>query len=268
MQMRHRVALDGVELDGVDSRIMISKIETADGKETISAVSLWGDTAGSRVTNVHRDSIEITVKFRIRLKKRSMAEREEVIEKANAWAFGGGWLTTNYKTNRKIRVFRAQAAGAGDPWEWTKEYSIVFRACGVPYWQERNPEIVMRQGVSSAAVVLGVNGSEKSVVEAQFKNTSGGTINTFSINTGESAMSFSALGLGNGETLVIDHYDNGKKCLLRLRIMSTGGSYRSVMNKRSGGSSDDLDVTPGLKTVHVSAGGAGNITVSCSGRFA
>ena len=30
MQLMHRVALDGVELDSVDSRIMISKIDTGD----------------------------------------------------------------------------------------------------------------------------------------------------------------------------------------------------------------------------------------------
>ena len=268
MQMRHRVALNGVELDSVDSRIMISRIETADGKENISSVSLWGDTAGSRVTSIHRDYIDITVKFRIRLKKRSMAEREEVIEKANAWAFGGGWLTTNYKTNRRIMVFRQQAAGAGDPWDWTKEYSIVFRACGVPYWQEQNPEILMRQNVSSTSFAFGVNGSEKSVMEIQFKNTSGSTVNTFSVSTGDSSMSFSSLGLASGETLVIDHYDNGKKCLLRLRIMSAGGSFRSAMAKRSGGSSDDLEVSPGIKTISMTAAHAGNFTASCCGRFA
>ena len=114
MQLMHRVALDGVELDSVDSRIMISKIETGDGKDNVQTVSLWGDSTGSRVTNVHRDSLDITVKFRIRLKKRNMAEREEVIEKVNAWAFSGGWLTTNYKDNRRIRVFRQQAATPGD----------------------------------------------------------------------------------------------------------------------------------------------------------
>ena len=191
MQLRHRAALDGVQLDEVDSRIMISKIEPADGKESIQNVSLWGDSVGSRVTSIHRDSLDITVKFHIRLKKRSMAEREEVIEKVNAWALNGGWLTVNYKSNRRIRVFRAQAAGAGDPWEWTKEYSLIFRACGVPYWQEATPTTLRQQNVSSGTLVMGIAGSEKSVLDAEFRNTSGGTINSFSISTGEASMSFS-----------------------------------------------------------------------------
>lgn len=266
MQLRHRVALDGVQLDSVDSRIMISRIETGEGKDNVQSVSLADNSVGSRVTSIHRDSIDITIKFRIRLKKRRMEEREEVVEKVNAWAMNGGWLTTNYKTNRRIRVFRAKPAVAGDPWEWTKEYAVVFRACGVPYWQEQTPTTMRQQNVSSANMTIGISGSDKTVMEAEFKNTSGSTCNTFSINTGESNMVFTDLGLANGETLVIDHDDNGKRCLLRLRIRSAGGVYRSVLDKRTG--SDDLDVTPGIKNVSVSAGNAGTITISCSGRYA
>ena len=267
MQLKHRVALDGVQLDEVDYRIMIQKIETGDGKENINTVSLMGGS-GSRVTNIHRDSLDVTVKFTIRLRKTEMAAREEILEKVNAWAFAGGWLTTNYKENRKIRVFRAQAAGAGDPWNWTKEYAIVFRACGVPYWQEANAETVMFTNVASKVITFGVKGSEKSVLDVQFKNTSGSTVNTLSINTGEASMSFTGLSLANGETLVIDHQDTGKKNLLRIRIKGTGGSYRSAMAKRSSGSGNELTISPGTHTVTMSAGGAGTITVSCNGRFA
>lgn len=267
MQLKHRVALNGAQLDEIDWRIMIQKIETADGKENISSVSLM-DGSGSRVTHEHRDSLDITVKFTIRLRKTEMEEREEILEKINAWAFGGGVLETNYKDNRKITVFRAQAAGAGDPWNWTREYAIVFRACGVPYWQERDAETVMFPNVSSKNITFGVNGSEKSVMDVQFRNTSGGTINTFSVNTGESSMSFTGLALANGETLIIDHDDNGRRDYLRIRIRSTGGSYRSAMEKRSTGSSDALVVSPGTHAVSMTAGGAGTITISCNGRFA
>lgn len=264
MQMKHRVALNGVQLDSVDDRIMISRVDTGDGKMNIATVSLPED--GSRVTAINRDSIDITVKFFIRLKKRRMEEREAVLEKVNAWAFGGGILTTNFKSNRRIRVFMAQAAVAGDPWEWTKEYSIVFRACGVPYWQQDDPATVMRTNTSTGTLTIGVDGSAKTVTEATFKNTSGATINTFTINTGESSMSFTGLGLANGETLVIDHEDNGKKCFLRLAIQGSGGVRRSVMNKRTG--SDDLYISPGVHGVAFTAGGAGQITISCRGRFA
>ena len=267
MRLAHRVALNGVQLDEVDDRIMIKRVETADGKENISTVSLMGGS-GSRVTGVHRDSIDVTVKFNIRLKKRSMAEREEVLEKVNAWALGGGWLTVNFKENRRIRVFRAQAAGAGDPWEWTKDYAVVFRACGVPYWQQENPVMLMRQNTNHEVLRMGIDGSEESVLEAQFQNTGSGTINTFSLQVEGSTMAFSTLGLGAGETLVIDHNDTGKRCDLQLRIRNISGGYRSAMAKRNTGSSNELKVTPGSHDITMNAGGNGKITVSCYGRFA
>ena len=266
MQLKHRATLDGVQLDEIDSRILIQKIETGDGKENISTVGLAGGS-GSRVTNAHRDSIDITVRFCIKLRKTEMAEREAVLEKVNAWAYGGGWLETNYKENRRIRVFRAQAAGAGDPWDWTKVYAVVFRACGVPYWQEKDPQTVMRTNTHSEVMTLGVNGSEKTAMEATFLNTSGAVINTFSLNTGESRMAFTGLGLANGESLVIDHDDNGERCLLRLRIRN-GNSWRSVLNNRTPESSDDLYISPGVHQIQMAAGGDGRITVSASGRFA
>ena len=267
MNLRHRVALNNVQLDSVDDRIMITKVEETEGKEQYSAVSLWGG-AGSRVTELHRDYLDIRVKFSIRLRKREMAAREEVLEKANAWAISGGWLTTNYKTNRGIRVFRMQAASIGDPWNWTAEYTIVFRACGIPYWQEENGTVIERRSTAGASVAVGVNGSEKTVLNAGFKNTSGSTVNSFTLNTGESSMTFSDLALANNETLMIDHDDNGKRCILRIRIRNAAGVYRSAMSKRTTGSSNDLLITPGNRTVAFTAGGAGTIQISICGRYA
>lgn len=266
MQLKHRVALDGVQLDEIDSRILIQKIETGDGKENINIVSLGGES-GARVTSIHRDSLDVTVKFAIRLRKTEMAERESVLEKANAWAYYGGWLTTNYKSNRRIRVFRAQAAGAGDPWDWTKVYAIVFRACGVPYWQEEAPQAIVRTNTRSENMVIGVNGSQRTVVDAIFQNTSGGTIDEFEIGTGLSWMGFEDLGLGSGESLVIDHHDDGKRNLLRIRILG-GSGYRSALGARTEDSSHDLEIGPGSNRVQMSAEGNGRITISACGRFA
>lgn len=267
MILAHRVALDGVQLDSIDDRILISRVETADGKESISTVDAWGPY-GSRVTKIHRSSLDITIKFRIRLRKRSMSEREEVLEKVNAWAYAGGWLTTNNKPGRQIRVFRAQAVGVGDPWDWTKEYSLIMRACGVPYWQQSTPDAASVDDKVNASLSVVTAGSETGVMDITFDNTSGGTINSFEISNGENTISFTSLGLADGERLVIDHHDNGKRCILRMRIRNTSGNHRSVLSKRSVDSSDDLYTTPGSHQVTMSAGGRGDLTVKIYGRFA
>ena len=111
MQLRHRVALDGRQLDEIDWRIMIQKIETADGKENISAVSLMGGS-GSRVTSEHRDSLDVTVKFTLRLRKTEMAEQgiPGTGPRFTASSSGPAACRTGRKRTRKPYPSRTSAA--------------------------------------------------------------------------------------------------------------------------------------------------------------
>lgn len=261
MVFSHRVALNGVELDEIDSRIIVQGIEEAAGKDQISAVSRFGGT-GQRITNRHRDSLDVTVRFSIHAKSGDMATRNEIFEKVNAWAAAGGWLTINYKPDRRLRVIRAQAPAAGDQWKWTNVYSIVFRAYGVPFWQQDPPGRLTASG-SSIARQLGVAGSAETVLEATFKNTSGAVCNTLTIQAGDSTMAFTALGLANNEMLIIDHTEDG---LLRIRIQN-GSNYRSAMSSRTPESSDDMYVSPGTVSVILTAQRTGSLTITCSGRY-
>ena len=267
MKLRRRAALDGVQLDEIDERILIQKIEPAAGKDQENAASLWGGT-GSRVTNEHRDSLDVTVQFSLDMKRGSYTERSEVFEKIAGWAAGGGWLTISTKPERKIRVKCAQIPGEGDALDWTSRYSIVFRAYGVPYWQEENAQQVRLNNVSSASQRFIVGGTRKTVMELSFRNTSGGTVNNINFTAGGSAIRLRNLGLANGETLAIDHDDNGKRCVLRIRIQGTGGTWRSALDRRTADSSDDMTVDPGSNSVTFSAGGSGTLMISCAGRFA
>lgn len=260
MILKRRVALDGVQLDSVDNRVLIQTVEPQAGKMSINTNSLWG-ADGSRVTNIHRDSLDINVKFSINEKSYRMAQRSEVFEKVLAWAAGGGWLTVNTKPGRKIRVILAQPPGEGDLGN-RNQYTITFRAYGVPYWQEADATTKTLTG-SSGSSTMTVGGSARTVMEGTFTNTSGGTIDTLTISAGGSSFSFSGLGLGNGQTLTIDHPDDGQRSWLRIRIGNT-----SVLAKRTAGSSDDLYVQPGSRAVSFSAGGAGTMVFSCRGRFA
>lgn len=266
MKLLRRAALNGVQLDEIDSRILIQSIEPAAGKDQQNTVSLWGGD-GSRMTGEHRDSLDVTVQFSLDMKRSAYAERSEIFEKIAEWAAGGGWLTISTKPGRRIRVISAQIPGEGDALKWTSRYSILFRAFGVPYWQQETAGLLRVTGESSVTRNFGVGGTRETVMDATFKNTSGGTINSFDLTCGGSVFHLRNLGLANGETLEIDHDDNGRRCNLRIRIQSTAGAYRSAMNKRTTGSSDDLTVTPGSIRVVMSAGGAGTLLISCAGRY-
>lgn len=257
MILSHRAALNGVELDSLDNRILIQGIEEAAGKEQISAVSLFGG-AGQRITNQRRDTLDVTVRFSIRIKKNDMEAREEVFEKVSAWAAGGGWLTINYKPDRRLKVVCAQFAPAGDMWNWANSYSIVFRAYSIPYWQQATPNKLMASG-STFNRQFGVAGSAQTVLDIEYK-CNGGTCTTFKVVAGRSTIELTGLALTSGQTLAIKHTEDG------LLQITAGG--RSVLDKRTAASSDDLYVSPGAVTVYIYAQQAGTVTISCAGRYA
>ena len=266
MILKRRVALGGVWLDEIDSRIVISGVEPADGRENISAVDAAAGY-GQRITGNRRSTLDMVVRFRILEHGHSesgLQARAEVLEKVNAWAAGGGYLTVNYKPDRRLNVILAQAPGEGSLWDYTKEFSITFRAYGVPYWeQETAQQQAVGAGAASGSRTIQIEGSAKTQADVEMQNISGMTVNSMRITIGDRAMAFSALGLGGSETLVIDHNDG----LVRIRIRSAGGAYRSAMAARSMDSADDFMTAPGSRTAAYTADRACRMTVSWRNRY-
>ena len=263
MILKRRAALNGIWLDELDERIVISGIEPGDGKENITAV----DSAagyGQRITARWRQMMDVVIRFRLLEHGKDvtgLTERAQLLEKVNAWAASGGYLTVNYKPNRRAGVVLAQPPGEGSLWDYTKEFSLTFRAYTVPYWEDENALSVTFGGNSaSGSRAITIEGSAKTQCEAELANTSGMTINSCRIVIGGNTMSFSGLGLGGNEVLIIDHQDG----LVRIRIRN-GGSYRSVMAARSG--ADDFKVGPGTQSCSFSADRACRMTVSWRCRY-
>lgn len=264
MILRHRIALNGAQLDELDERIIVAGIDEQAGRETLSAVSRFGGW-GQRVTTRHRDTLDVVVRFGMRIKARDPEGREELFEKVIAWAVGGGWLTLNYKPDRRLFVTCAQLPALGDVVDWTGEYAITFRAYGVPWWQQETPVSVAVPSTRQASRVIRVAGSADTVLDVAFTNLSGMEIASASIVAGGSRFDLENLHLAANETLMIDHNEDG---LLRIRIQAASGAWRSALACRTQESSDDLTVSPGDVTVDFTAQRAGRLTVSCCGRYA
>ena len=263
MELRHRVALNDVQLDELDERILVLGVNDGAGKETLNAVSRFGGF-GQRVTVRHRDTLDVIVKFGLRIKAKDMEARAELFEKISAWAMGGGWLTLNYRPNRRIYVTCAQLPTAGDLADWVAEYSITFRAFGVPYWQQETPAQVKVNSTKGITRTLEVPGTAETVLDATFFNLSGMEIASFVIAAGGKRFVLENLGLGANEMLAIEHTAEG---LLRIGIYSATNAWRSVLGCRTAESSDDLIVQPGAVTWSVNAQRAGRLTISCCGRY-
>lgn len=260
MILAHRVALDGIELDQVDERILVTSVREPEPRMTVTGTGRGGD--GQRITEFRRDWLEIQVGFKIRLRKRQMAERDEVKAAVMAWARNGGWLTTTQKPGKRLRVKLTGFPNFGDPWKWADEYTLVFRAAEMPYWEDIDAVSVSFAG--SQVGSLSAGGTAKTVCNAEWVNSSGATVNGITITVGSSKMVFSSLGLPNGGTLVIDHTDDG---ILRIR-KKVGNTYTSAMESRTTGSSNELTAEPGAETrCSVTPTYNGRATVSCRGRW-
>ncbi len=266
MRLKRRVSLDWAELDEIDPAILIQGVEPAAGKETVNSVSLWGGT-GSRITGEHRDFLDVVVKFSLDIKRDRYRERSEIFDRVMAWAARGGWLRLSQKPDRKLRVYAAQLPSEGDPLEWTNRYSITFRANGVPYWQRETPNGLILTG-GTAEGILSVPGSRETVLDFTFHNGGSTSVTALTVTAGTTSLTLADLALAPGETLTVDHEDTGRRCVLRIRITGTGGAVRSAYACRTPGSSDELTVAPGLRTLSLAAtGGTGTLRAGCNGRF-
>lgn len=270
MIFSRRVALNGDQLDEVRDAIVIRGIEQAAGKDSITATATGGPF-GQRITGARRDSLDITVKFAIDIKRRDLEGRNEALEAVNAWAAaarpetGGAWLTVGHKPERRIRVALAQPAAEGDLWKWADDFSIIFRAFGVPYWEQAEANTIGTDGSSQSGYgSITIGGSAVTQVNAYIQNTSGATVNTATVTVGTKSMSFTGLAMAADETLVIDHADDG---LIRIRLRGYGGTYRSAMANRTPESADDLTAFPGACAYSFTAQRACRMTVEWRDRY-
>lgn len=264
MIMARRVALNGVQLDEVDERIVISAVEPGEANENITSTESAAGY-GSRITSGRRGMLDIIVRFRILENGRTeagMAARAAVLEAVNAWARAGGIMTVNYKPNRRLNVTMEKPATEGSSlWDFSQEYTLAFRAYAIPYWEDENASTVTFGGSSaSGSRYITLEGSAKTTCDAEIVNTSGMTINSMTVRVGGNTMTFRSLGLGGSEALVIDHVDG----LVRIRIRN-GSSYRSAMAARTG--ANDFMSPPGSQYCAYSADRAVRMTVSWRSRY-
>ena len=265
MITKHRVSLNGIELDSLDNRIIILGVNEAAGKDTFSAVST-ARGSGQRLTQQRRDTLDVTVRFAIKGPK-DVTGRSQVFDAAAEWAYKGGWLIDGIRPDRRLYVVCYQLATMGDMWEWTDEYTITFRAYGVPFWSQTLPASVTYNVMSTSAVTRGleVGGTTAAPLELSYTNDSSTALNTLSVSCDGYTLAFTELGLGYHETLTIDHAEDG---IQRIRIVGVNGNTRSAMKARTTESDDEVWLAPGQRSIVFQAGQTGRLTLSCYGRYA
>ena len=264
MILSRRVSLDNKQLDEVSNRIVITGIEEAAGKDTLNTAAAAG-WMGTRITQQRRDTLDVTVRFRILTEKRLMATREAVLDKVNEWAAAGsgGWLRIDHKPNRRLQVILVQQAATGDAWNWTGEYSLVFRAYAVPYWEyDGSVPQWLYQASAKGSGTITIQGSARTQLSVQVTNKSGMDINNVSVSVGSKTIAFRGLALKANQTLTIGYDRTAERCVPYFRIGNT-----SVMAARTPESADEFDVTPGTKVVSWNADRAVQVLIVFAERY-
>lgn len=256
MILSKRVALNGVQLDEIHERIVVRSIDPGAPQKSVQTVSRMGG-CGQRITAEHFETLDVTVEFGIDVGRREMELRREIFDAVIAWALKKGWLTVSWMPGRQMYADRVEIPSTGDLWNWTDSMTLTFKAYNVPFWQDASPATGHATLITEESIGLDVPGNVETVMDAEFANRSGQTINKLSISAGGNTLAFTGLGLGGTETLRISHGTDG---LLRIYA-----GDRSVLDKRAG--ADDLYVSPGSNTVTISAERAGELTVSAYGRY-
>ena len=255
MILSRRASLGGVQLDEIHPAIVIKSTDPGVPNETVTTTERMGGF-GQRQTGQHWNTLEARVVFGIDLYKRDLAARDEVFDLVMAWAKAKRWLEFTHMPGKRLYVDKIVYPGRGDLWNWTAEYPIIFRANNVPFWQQKEPNKVVKN-ISTGSVNIEVGGTAPSVLDITFRNISGKTIPNFSVKAGKNRIDLKGVNLGGTETLKISHGTDG---ILRIKAGS-----RDVYGLYTG--ADDLFVEPGNVTVNVEAVRAGELTVTSYGRY-
>lgn len=270
MRLSRRCRINNVYLDEIDESIVIRSMDPGTPAEDVGSSPYMGGW-GSRITNRHWNQLEASVTFAINIPKRQLSRRRAVFDKVIAWAQEKRFLYFNTQPGKRLYIDHVIYPGAGDLWDWTAEYTIGFRAYGVPFWEDVSPAEWSKQTVATsngAACVIAaeVEGTAPGTLDVSFKNISGRQINDVKIRLGTATpLTMNGVNLAANETLVMSHTRGG---LLKITAESgTGDSKvtRNVYGQLTGG--DDLYVNPGAVNVRVDASRAGVLTVSSYARW-
>ena len=259
MILQHRVALNSVQLDSVDDRIMVKGVSTQAANEKPITAQRAGN--GLRYNRTKRESLDVNVRIGLRIFDDEMDEREELMEQVDAWAESlPAYLTTTQKPDRRIWVESVRTPAHGDPAEWTNEFTYTFTAQALPWWENTDATSKSLAQDDEGEDTLVMPGSADTVADVTVQNKSGNTINNITITVNDTEMTFTGIGLTNNAYFTLDHVLVKGAYVLRARIGNA-----SKLNCMSG--DDELILHPGNNNISYSAEGDVIVTISARGRY-
>lgn len=257
MRTRYEAWLNKESLSAIDPSIMILDIAYGEPRFT-QVLSDKPGRPGQHLTNRLLRSAQVTISMEIH--EQRIEKRQNVCELVNRWAAKGGLLTTNDKRGKQLRVICESPPVIASALKWTQPVRLVFSAYEQPFWEDEYPVMEVLTGANAGASVYVPGIGAQTRAEVSVRNTSGDVLDALTVNAGGTTFDFEELGLADGETLEINHDENG---LLRIRVGDV-----SKMACRTAESDDELLLTTGMwENVEVLAGGEVVATFKARGLY-
>lgn len=254
MRSRYEAYINGVALSSVSPDIYIYNIGHKPAAIKSTSAQL-GNRNGSFLLDKYYTGPQVTISFEIH--NYNIWQRQEICDAVVAWAQSGNVLETNDRQGKRLIADCLTPPSIDSARDWLDVLEVVFTAYERPFWEEK-AEAKLSLGGTSGNGTLYVPGNVGSAfVEVTAKPRSG-TMANLTVTAGNTSIALTGIAATASAPLVISYDDK--------QIMSIKRGNVSVLDKRSGTSSDDLLLECGkLGTLSFSASVACDIMFSVRG---
>lgn len=253
---RHlRAWLDDAELEGIDSRINIRKIQEDAPQMSIQYAARAGGPGQYLLTRA-RLAKKVTIEYAI-LELYDLAARAAIVDAVNGWAAAGRLLKISNRPGKRLGVVMTQVGSIGDPRNVADTYRVELSALDSPFWEDEIPARWSGTGTTGSGALI-LPGTTEGRAEATVTPT-GGALSSVALSVGGSTFELTGMSVAQGTPLRIAYDAEG------VLTMTAGGV--SVLSARTAGSSDDLSAAPGRVPVSFEASTACAVVIEMRGRW-
>ena len=262
MRTKVSVALNNVELHSIDPAIVVRSVQEASPTWNISTGTKAGG-AGMFVNGLDKQYREVSIKFAI-MERTDLNKRMRILQDVAGWAANGGDMTVSYRERQRLRVMCAQLPAIDSIRGWTDDFTILFRAYIVPFWESQDKEQVTVAATTNDYGRLMVRETGGGKLCAIGANNSGSSVTSIFIANSASYNGITmSCTIPTGSSIVFDYDEND---LQRIRKL-TGTTYTSVLQYRSADSDDAIILNHGANSIHVTSDKAMSWTLYTYGRW-
>lgn len=234
MITRYRAAMNGVQLDSLDDRIIITDIIEDAPSESVTTNER--PSGGTYLTAVSTQSI--TVRIAVEVHTQSVSERRAVVAKIARWG-QSGFLTASDRPDQRIHIDKMTLPTL-DSLKWTEALEFQLTAYSCPWWEDIDAQTVTGNTARYSDAWFTNTGDMPMTVDVT-ATVATGTMTGIILASGytqdgtsvmEHTMTFTGLTVAAGESFTLSHDSDG--------ILHIEAAGISVLDKRSASSADDL----------------------------